>query len=330
MAKIKDTNYLYITSVIRAKEPRLITGAQLDRMIEAKSDVEALRVLEECGFDDLNNMDSVSVQKRLDKYLGEILDEIGKNVPDYSLINIFRLKYDYHNAKVLIKSQAAGIDGTRIMSTVGRYTPEFLNECFVKGVQETLTPEFFQSIIEAKNVLARTNDAQQADFILDRAYFGELCQLADCLESEFVHGYCKLSIDIANLRTAVRATRMGVDSFILQSALIDGGNTPVSSIMANHDGDGLYKVFSDHLTEAAERGFASSEGGSLTLFEKACDNALINYLKEAKMVSFGEAPVVAFIASVEAEITAVRIVISSRKAGIASETIRERLRDSYV
>lgn len=330
MAKNKDTEYLYITAVIRAKELRLITSAQLDRMIEANSDSEALRVLEECGFDDMS--DTLSAEKKLNDYFSEILAEIAKYIPNEGLVDIFRLKYDYHNAKVLIKAEASNIDGMRIMSTSGRFAPVDLHDAFIQGIQGPMTDIFSAALYEGKDVLARTKDAQQADFVLDRAYYNELRQIADESGSSFITGYCQLSVDVVNLKTAVRALRMEMDYYALEAALIEGGNVETDNLVAIvKSGEGISALFSaGALSEAGEAGERAVKGESLTEFERLCDNALVKYLKGAGMVSFGQAPVIAFIAAVEAEITAVRIVMNSRKCNLEPQTIRERLRESYV
>ena len=54
------------------------------------------------------------------------------------------------------------------------------------------------------------------------------------------------------------------------------------------------------------------------------------YVADAKLTAYGEAPVIAYMAAVESEITAVRMILTGRLAGIAPDVIRERLRDSYV
>ena len=53
-------------------------------------------------------------------------------------------------------------------------------------------------------------------------------------------------------------------------------------------------------------------------------------LGDAKLVAYGEEPVVAYLAAVESEITAVRMILTGRLAGIDPQTIRERLRDLYA
>ena len=50
----------------------------------------------------------------------------------------------------------------------------------------------------------------------------------------------------------------------------------------------------------------------------------------AKSVPFGVEAVIGYLVAKEIEFTAVRIIMSSRMAGITGETIRERLREAYV
>ena len=59
-------------------------------------------------------------------------------------------------------------------------------------------------------------------------------------------------------------------------------------------------------------------------------NAVNDYLKTARLVPFGDAPVVAYLAAKENEFTAIRILLTGKLAGLEPDTIRERLRDAYV
>ena len=45
---------------------------------------------------------------------------------------------------------------------------------------------------------------------------------------------------------------------------------------------------------------------------------------------FGVEAVISYVAAKEIEFTAVRVIMSSRLAGIEGDTIRERLREAYV
>ena len=145
----------------------------------------------------------------------------------------------------------------------------------------------------------------------------------------FLKGYVHLPIDTANLRTSVRTVRMGKDRDFMASAMVEGGTADCARIaMAAEGGDTLASVFNaTPLARAAERAAEAVKGGALTDFELECDNAASEYLSAAKMKPFGIEAVVEYISLLEAEITAARMILTGRLAGIEPEVIRERLRD---
>ena len=53
MPKLKDTEYLSISARVRAMENRLLTRERMERMVEARSDEDAAKVLLECGYGEL-------------------------------------------------------------------------------------------------------------------------------------------------------------------------------------------------------------------------------------------------------------------------------------
>ena len=53
MSKIRDTDDLTISARVRAMENRLVTRERMERMVEARSDDEAVKVLAECGYEEL-------------------------------------------------------------------------------------------------------------------------------------------------------------------------------------------------------------------------------------------------------------------------------------
>ena len=69
---------------------------------------------------------------------------------------------------------------------------------------------------------------------------------------------------------------------------------------------------------------------ALTAFELLCDNALMDYIRAAKLRSFGAAHVTAYLAAMENETTAARMILTGRLAGLQPAVIRERLRETYA
>ena len=171
-----------------------------------------------------------------------------------------------------------------------------------------------------------------ADSILDQAYFEDMNELAKAAGSDFLAGYVRTTIDIANMRSIVRTMRMGKGIEFLEGVLFEGGDVGTRRILSVVSAGGTVEDLytTSTLKDAAEAGTAAARGGSLTRFEKLCDDALNTYVSKAKYVAFGEAPIIAFLAAKENELTAVRIIMTGRLAGLPADTIRERLRESYV
>jgi V/A-type H+-transporting ATPase subunit C len=187
------------------------------------------------------------------------------------------------------------------------------------------------AIQAARGTLTRTSNPQLVDMGLDKAYFSELLSLTQTLSTDFYTEYVRLSIDTANLRSAVRCIRGHMDEGVLKTALIDGGNISRDRIARHAYNEGVTAVFrAKALASAAELGQQAIEGAPLAAFERECDNALTRCLAEAKRTSFGPAIAVAYLACLEGEIIAARMVLLGKRSGITPEGLRERLRDCYV
>ena len=273
-----------------------------------------------------------AAQKALSDRRDEIFCDLERMAPDKELVAMFRMQFDYHNAKTLLKAEAMNTHRSDLLSSCGRISPEKLEAC-IHDDSYTDCPEILgKAIAEAKSVLMRTENPQNADFVLDRAYFAELLNAAKELQSEYLVGYVRIMTDAANLRSAVRTRRMGKDADFLSKALIPGGEVDCDRIIAAYGStESLTALYAaGPLAHAAVLGAAASEGGRLTDFELAADNAVTEYLKKAKLVSFGEAPVAAYIAAVNTEQCAVRMILTGMLSGVGSDIIRERLRELYA
>ena len=224
-----------------------------------------------------------------------------------------------------------GQDAKRLLSDSGRIPGEKLLEIYNEDKRVLLPETLAAAVDEAKTVLARTANPQLADFVLDKAYFAELQALATALDSSFIKGYAALLIDSSNLRSLVRTLRMGKNQDFLSEVLVPGGNIGVERLAAAGDKDSLAALYNHTVLEkAGALGAECLAGGSMTAFELACDNAVNAYLRGAKLISYGAEPVIAYMAAVESEITAIRMILTGRLAGIAPQVIRERLRDMYA
>ncbi len=328
---MKSTDYLYLSAYLRAKEAGLLRRERLERMAAAPDADEAMKVLSECGYPELEGASDAVLEAAFAARRSQVLDDMEKLCPEKALVDAARLRFDYHNAKVLVKGEGAGVSGDGLLSDCGRVPAAKLREAFEQDDWRAVPRPLAETIRSARSTLARTSNPQVTDMEIDRAYYGELLSLTETLSSDFYTRYVKLCIDTANLRSAVRCLRGHMDEGVLSAALIDGGNIPVGPMVRRVYGDGISAVFTDRaLAEAAALGEAAVEGAPLTPFERTCENALTRFLGEAKYVSFGPEAVVAYLAMLEGEIVAARMVILGKRSGVSHEELRERLRDCYV
>jgi len=326
MSHRKDTDYLAISARIRAMENRLLTRERLDRIIEARDDQEARKVLVECGYPELPG---AGLEQMLARVREETVKDLSSAVPGEPGLEIFKLKYDYHNAKTILKAQAMGVEAERLLLKGGRYDPAVLLSQWQQESLSGCSDAFRKAMEQAAAVLQDTRDPQQADLLLDKAMYAEMTRLAKDSRSAFLEGYVRILVDAANLRTAVRVYRMEKEDEFLRQVLMDGGNVSPASI-AGARGEGIAEVFqSGALAQAAKLGAALVKPGSgaLTVFEKACDDAVTAYVSASRRIPFGEQVVIGYLYAKETEMTAVRTIFAGRAAGLDGDTIRRRLRE---
>jgi V/A-type H+-transporting ATPase subunit C len=329
---IKDTDYLYASARIKALEKNLLSRERLERMCEARSMEEALKVLTESGWPDIPAPTLASVENALAQRRNETFSLVRSLAPDKRLPDVFLIKYDYHNIKTILRSEVTGEDPEPLLINAGRISSRqmmlMLRENIFSGISDVMS----HAIVETRDVLSRTQDPQLLDFLLDKAMYAEMLAMAEALGSDYLLKYVKLMIDSVNLRAAVRLRRMGKGFEALRYALISGGNVSTSRLLNEITPDLIESTFAGSvLSEAAAAGAAALKGeGSLAAMDLECDDALLKYLKSAKYIAFGAEPLIGYLAAQEAEITAIRTVIAGRLAELNPETIIERLRETYV
>ena len=321
----RDTDYLFVSAYLRAKEPQLLSREKAERML-ASSVQEAARILEGCGYADVL---SVGLDRALNDRRTAVFDDLEAIAPKDGIVSLFRMRYDYHNAKTIVKAEAIGTDPTPLLSGAGRADAQALKTAYETGEAGSVPQAVLTAMQTARDALSRSADPQLADLILDRAYFAEYHETATQVGSAFLMGYAQLQADSANLRAAVRTVRMGKDRAFMLQAMSPGGSVDAEVLAkAAESGESLASAFkATSLEKAAALGAQAMKGGMMTAFELECDNAVSAYLAGAKMIPFGVEPVAEYLALLESEITAARMILTGRLGGIDPEVIRERLRD---
>ena len=150
MSKIRDTDYLTISARVRAMENRLVTRERMERMVEARSDDEAVKVLTECGYEELPALTNRGLDELLSAARAALYRELGGAVPDKRLVELFQMKYDYHNAKALVTGAAVGADADRLLMEGGRWSAAQVKEAFQRDSLLEFTDPFRLAVVQAR------------------------------------------------------------------------------------------------------------------------------------------------------------------------------------
>ncbi len=321
---------------LRVLETRLLDKSKLDRMIDGNSANEALKVLQESEY--ANVMTGI---KRAEDY-EEILSSELKRVyalmysasPSKSLIDIMSLKYDYHNIKVILKGIILRKDFSNMLIPVGKMELSKLKYMVENNNLRDLPIRMKEAVIKANEDFEVNKDPQRIDIILDRFMFLELHDIAKEINDKFVDKYLRVLVDSTNLKTLLRVNKQNKGRDFLEEVIIKGGSIDkevLKGLLTDSIENIVSKLSHTDYAEMLREGIDEfTKTNSASLLEKLVDNYIMKLMKEAKFIPFGPEPVLAYIYAKETEIKVVRIIMVGKLNNIASEVIRERLRDIYV
>ena len=250
--KLKDTDYLFISTYLHSRERDLLTAARMERMIDAPTAEEAAKVLTEIGYGEFDASSQRELGQALAQEQEKLFQDLYRFVPDKAVVDVFKVKYDYHNLKALLKARATGGDAGRLLLDAGRVGAEDLRRAVTEGDYSGLPEALRQAAAEAGEVLSATGDPQLADFLLDRAYYAEMLSAAKATGSGFLVRYVQATIDASNLRSAVRTLRMKKGADLLKRVLVEGGTIRTDSVQAAALGGSLEELYRPRESESRQ------------------------------------------------------------------------------
>ena len=335
MTKIKDTDYLFSTARVRSVEKNMLTRERAEKMIDAKTAEDAIKVLDDCYYGNVNELTDVNdYEKLLSEEHKKTYDFIISIAPELSYFNMFLYPYDYHNLKVIMKSEYLGIDASETLINTGSIDVKTLKYSVRERDFSNLTDSMESALKEIIEDFPKNNDPQIIDIILDKYCYDEMLKSAEETNNQFIIDYVRMQIDTINIKSYVRLRKMNKSWDFFTKIFLNGGKIYEQVFIKNYDES--FDKFAEYLSafdfkeifiEGTE---ALEETGKFTTLEKLLDNKLIEYIKSAKYVPFGIEPLVGYLIAKDNEIKIARIILAGKTAGISPELIRERLRETYV
>ncbi|NLM75190.1 MAG: V-type ATP synthase subunit C [Clostridiaceae bacterium] len=338
MGRIREEDYAYATARVRAVEVRLMDDNKINRLLNMTDPQDAVKFLLESGY----GADHTDSEKKAAENIEVLFDDELKNTYNFLLeilpspepVYLFMRRYDYLNAKLILKAEFLGVNVLERLSHLGTIEPEKLHEYITDRNFDELPEIFSEAIHESIEAFNLTRDPQVIDLILDKASYQNMLSDAMRYEDPFLTKLVKKLIDTANIRIIIRTELLGQPEEFIKKALIEGGNFPVggSQEFSGQNREKLLQILNEagleKLSLKLAKAFENNHG--ISEIEKILDDYVISYFKPSKFAILGLDPVIAYLFLKETEIKNLRLIITGMVNKIPAEAIRERLRMSYA
>jgi len=322
---MKSQDFTYAVSRIRMKETRLFSKKDVDRLISQSDYQSVLRTLAELGFGSDNSSNADDILTTEQNKLWDLMSEL---VDDMSVFDIFRLQNDFHNLKVSVKSVYSNSEPNAMFVSGGTVDPKLLFDK-IKNREYSELPEYISDVASVSlDTLLKTGDGQLTDALIDKALLDAVSQFAENYQDEVIKDYAELFVDSANIKIAVRGSKLNKSLEFFNKALADSHNLNKEAL-ARSAVKGFDEICS-FLNTTKYKDAVTFIKKSMSAFEKWCDDLLINGMKKQKSEPFSIGPLIAYIIAKQNEIKAVRLILIAKLNGLDDSKINERIREMYV
>jgi V/A-type H+-transporting ATPase subunit C len=328
-----DERYAYASGRIRALEMTLLGKQRLDRIAEAGDLAEVLRQLSDTAYaPHIDEIEESGYQIFLTNEERRLLDLVDSLSLDRDVSDILRLGHDFHNLKVVLREKVSGRDLGDLYTDLGRFDAEVIKEPVRNDVIEGLPDIFGSAAKQALEAYSASGDPGDADLIIDKAMFAHFLGVAGTYGGPFIKNLVRTWVDLANIRTFMRARYLGLEARVLPGLLIEGGLVKPSEFteIFQHTLDEILGrfEFSTYRRVVEIGGAAAEKDGSFVPLEREIDNAVISLLGITRYFTFGLEVVIAYALVKQIEIKVLRLVLAAKDRGTVPDLIKERIPDA--
>ncbi len=322
-------SYAYACARLSALNKRLLEPQTVQRMLDGSAS-DAMRALSDVRYGNLSDATEADVERMIEHEMTEAMQEVKELSPDPAITDLFLLRADVQNLKVLLKARLLNQSET-VFTPGGLYDKETLT-AMVKDKQYAALPEAFRDALNAleKRLEIRV-EPQKISIALDRAYLAHALKVS--AKHPVFSQYFRAEADFDNVLTFLRLRAMGASIETLDEVILPEAGVKYRDLYNAYElsFDSLNKVLGESVCEKALLAGlnAMQRTGSISELEKARDNYLVSLLSEHKYESETIYPIVGYYLAKEREGRAVRLIVTGKRNGLADSVIRERLVKLY-
>ena len=258
-----NSDQLYANGRIAVLSTKLFGADKFSRLAECSSLAEALRVLQENAYGNgLTVTNPNDYEQILRAELDVAMASLKELCYDKNAVKFLLCKYDYLNAKTLMKGKYAREDYTAYCFDEATYDKVKMQEAFTSDTYSDFSKQMATACDQIDAEYANGNRSPQIiDKILDKASFLDMKKYAKRSSTRLILKLFDWQVNTSNLMLMYRLKKAGYDGQQYEDWLIDGGSIKKNKLLSLWNGESV-DLSEDY------RKFYSLCSTSLTLAEK--------------------------------------------------------------
>ena len=322
-------SYPYTYARVCALEKSLINSDKLKRLMEMNSANDMLRALMDMGYGDGLRVDDVfDYEKLISNDLAVAYKDVRDMSPQAQITDLFFLKYDYQNLKILLKLQILGEQGEELIESSGTIPVKYLIKAVNDGELNRLPEEMRVLIRESRSA----SNGSEIGYMADQAMFEQISKELARIDDKNVIKYWETQADYYNIITVFRAKALN-DVSLIDRAYLKLGNVKLKNMQdafSKSNDEAVRSLSTSNLDAGIIKGLEYFlRNNSLSVLEKNKDNFFIDMFKPLSRDMFSIACLIGYLLAKEQEASIVRVVMVAKINSIPQKLVEERLRDLY-
>ncbi|MGT2887519.1 V-type ATPase subunit [Streptococcus didelphis] len=331
------SQFSQINTSISIKEKEFISPQQFEKILKADDKAFLTHLLQTSPYhltiEDIEDLDKL--EACLMNHLVKVYAWAFEESPSPEIVDLFSLRYTYHNLKVLLKMRATKKDLQSLLIPIGRANLATL-ENFVTSLKSDNLPEILVSEIqEIWEEYHYYQDIRVIEIGADLAYFKHLKAIAKDLDDPTFEKAVSMIIDLYNFITIKRAHAMQksqgfIKQLIYEDAVFSGHQFGIREVEAD-----LKNWFNSIRTD--EFGFETIpfsdkiDQATITIveLEYVRDYLIFQLFDKARYTVEGPYPLARFLLGKEFEVQNLRLILSALANQLPRNLIKERMRPIY-
>lgn len=331
---IKDIDYKAINTLIRTYELKLLQKDDFERLLKAddlKATLDTLKATD-YEFDQEELLQTKQFNEMLMAHLADVYREMYEVAPQPQLLDLFTLRYTYHNLKVLLKDLFLESNQETLLIPIGSLSVDQLKTLVSSGKNDNAHPLMVEAVRLTKEDFEERQLIEAVTVYMDTYYLRHLRAISDDLQNEDISAIVDILIDLYNLTTLVRSLNQGKPRSHLHALLSSSGTVSKQDLIddsINGAVSVLKKYYSSKVYGSKLEVVIEDNKINTLKLDKIMDELISEIVSEGIYQAFGPMPLLGYIYAKETEITNLRLLLVGKDNQIDETILRERMRTIY-